>query len=490
MKTINREFDLEKSLKFETQNGNTYIFCPETCLVFEESKLISENKADKKFNDRSIKWSNKHNLLGISSCTECSKPVIQEDINKHLMQYGFNELILEVTTSCNLRCKYCVFSGNYNDQRAHSNEMMTIDTALKAIKMYLENFSQSKKYNPYKKPSIAFYGGEPLINFELIRESALFIHDQYKDEIFLTLTTNGTLLTDEMTKFLVFDQGFYVIFSVDGPEDVHDQNRVFSNDNGTFRKVMENIRRFVNISNRPVYVNSVYDYSTDIETVADFFENNQHMINLSISPVNPFNTSYYNGFEMECINQFRSKESKLRSDFFAEIRNGRLNNKSKMSFLSHFVGRPAASAIMRPILNSQSDKLIAYTGACVPGEKIMVGVDGTIYPCEKINRSSKIGHIDFGLDLKTISILINDFNDQIVSKCQECPVRKVCGYCYNSFSKDGKFFKDNALCQTMINSFTNNLSLAYSILENDPAWFDNFSTTYYQELREMVVRLK
>ncbi len=67
-----------------------------------------------------------------------NKPNIEnvKSLKKYLYRNGFNELILEVTTSCNLRCKYCVFSGNYDGQRNHGSEKMELETAIKAIKIY------------------------------------------------------------------------------------------------------------------------------------------------------------------------------------------------------------------------------------------------------------------------------------------------------------------------------------------------------------------
>ena len=71
-------------------------------------------------------------------------------------------LIIELTEQCNLRCSYCVFDDNYENERSHSSKKISIDLAKKSIDDFLTRTSD--------EAYIIFYGGEPLLEFKIIKE--------------------------------------------------------------------------------------------------------------------------------------------------------------------------------------------------------------------------------------------------------------------------------------------------------------------------------
>ena len=79
------------------------------------------------------------------------------------MENNVHQLILQVTQNCNLRCKYCVYSGTYIN-RVHTKKRMTIETAKKAVDFY------RKHSGNIETAVISFYGGEPLLEVALISE--------------------------------------------------------------------------------------------------------------------------------------------------------------------------------------------------------------------------------------------------------------------------------------------------------------------------------
>ena len=86
-----------------------------------------------------------------------------EDILKNCMR----TITLQVTQNCNLRCKYCVYSGSY-ENRTHSNKRMNFETAKKAIDFLYEHSSLSESVG------VGFYGGEPLLEIELLKKCVLW----------------------------------------------------------------------------------------------------------------------------------------------------------------------------------------------------------------------------------------------------------------------------------------------------------------------------
>ena len=103
---------------------------------------------------------------------------------------------------------------------------MSLETAKKAILFYREH-SRDKD-----RAIIGFYGGEPLLAFPLIVESVKYAEEIFAGvDISFNITTNATLLTDEIIDFLL-DHHFKLTFSLDGPNEVQDKNRIFANGSG------------------------------------------------------------------------------------------------------------------------------------------------------------------------------------------------------------------------------------------------------------------
>jgi len=96
-------------------------------------------------------------------------PLVSEDEVVKLLSQGIMQLCLEVTEACNMRCKYCAYSGGYPYNRRHGSRYMDFGTAKAAIDYFLPRASSEEGV------AIGFYGGEPLLNFKLIRECVEYI---------------------------------------------------------------------------------------------------------------------------------------------------------------------------------------------------------------------------------------------------------------------------------------------------------------------------
>lgn len=140
----------------------------------------------------------------------------------------FDGVTLMLATNCNLRCTYCYAdAGTYKRDK----EIMSVETALKAIKVA---FSLSDKIK-----NVRFFGGEPLLNFEVIKAVCQYITDELGVEgMKYNLETNGTLMTEEFMEILE-KYKVDINISYDGPKEYHDKHRIFSDGSGTYDKVME-----------------------------------------------------------------------------------------------------------------------------------------------------------------------------------------------------------------------------------------------------------
>lgn len=159
-------------------------------------------------------------------------------------------IALGITEQCNLRCDYCCYGGLYPRHRAHGVDEMPRETAELAITEHIELARGDSE-----PVAFSFYGGEPLLNFSLVRHVIEFAEQSAVErnaKVDFAITTNGTLLTDEKIEFLVA-HNVAVAISLDGPKVSHDRHRVFHDGTGggrrigSFDLVMRNVRRFVEL---------------------------------------------------------------------------------------------------------------------------------------------------------------------------------------------------------------------------------------------------
>lgn len=164
---------------------------------------------------------------------------IEHPATKMLDRYlhsSVESITLQVTQQCNLKCNYCPYSGSYYN-REHSNRHMSFETAKQAIDFYIAHSFDIPVAH------IGFYGGEPLIEYDLIRKIVEYCREKcFGKKIMYFMTTNATLLTEEVIDFLMENE-FNLSISLDGPRNYHDRNRHRIDDSGSFDIVMQNIER-------------------------------------------------------------------------------------------------------------------------------------------------------------------------------------------------------------------------------------------------------
>lgn len=140
-------------------------------------------------------------------------------------------LCLNVAHDCNLRCKYCFAgTGNFGGKR----ELMTLEVAKKAIDFLIAGSGNRRQLE------VDFFGGEPLLNFDVVRETVAYGNlqaEKHNKKFRFTLTTNGIGLTEEIQTFL--NENMYnVVLSIDGRPEVNDAARKTINGNGSVHDVI------------------------------------------------------------------------------------------------------------------------------------------------------------------------------------------------------------------------------------------------------------
>jgi len=173
-------------------------------------------------------------------------------------------LCLHVAHTCNLNCSYCFASqGNYHGQRA----VMSLEVGKRALDFLIEN--SGSRHNL----EVDFFGGEPLMNFDMIKELVAYARKREKEankNFRFTLTTNGVLVDDDVIEFANKEMS-NVVLSLDGRKEVHDRFRVDYAGNGSWEKIVPKFQRFVEKrGNKSYYMRGTFthfnpDFVKDIE---------------------------------------------------------------------------------------------------------------------------------------------------------------------------------------------------------------------------------
>lgn len=135
-------------------------------------------------------------------------------------------LYLIVSSSCNLKCRYC-FIDESEKTDCTKDKIMDKRVALCATQKFIEYI---KNYS-ITNPQIIFYGGEPFLGWDCIKECVEYVKNN-SIKIDFSIVTNGTLIDQEKAKFIA-ENNINIGISVDGPKEINDKNRLFKNNNSS-----------------------------------------------------------------------------------------------------------------------------------------------------------------------------------------------------------------------------------------------------------------
>lgn len=269
-------------------------------------------------------------------------------------------MCLLVAQDCNLRCEYCFAGkGDYGQGRT----LMSLETGKKAIDFLIQK-SANRKFL-----EVDFFGGEPLMNFGVVRQIVQYAREkeqQYGKNFRFTITTNGMLLTDDKIDFINKEM-YNVVLSVDGRRNVNDRMRKKTDGSGSYDYFMPKYKRFVAArGDKEYYVRGTYTkYNLDFtEDVMSLY--NEGFDQLSVEPVVADASEPYAITEEDLPVIFREYDNL--SDKIKSVR----DNGGHINFF-HFM-----------LDLDQGPCAIKRLRGCGCGnEYVAVSPDGGIYPCHQ-----------------------------------------------------------------------------------------------------------
>ncbi len=347
---------------------------------------------------------------------------------KHLhkqIQSGTSQLILELTEQCNMRCKYCIYHEGYSDTRSFGVTSMPKSTALKSIDYMVE-------YGDPEEVYITFYGGEPLLEFELLKDVIEYCKQKLSNrKLTFSFTSNLTLLTPEMIDYFSTVDNLNIMCSLDGPKDINDLYRVYADQSGSFDDTIRNLELLCNACKNNdgfnVSANGVYapPYSEEkVKIIDDFFSNLEFV---------PDNFTYQLGYPSpdtlpeELIDETYAGDLSLQNwqnEMFSQMKS--FNEFKESSIISEY------DRIHKRLITPRTSNNVPLNGCCIAGyRRLYVKTNGDFTPCERVGYCPTIGNVFTGINLDAIySKYIFEYSDKWTEHCNDCWSAKLCSRCY------------------------------------------------------------
>ncbi len=327
-------------------------------------------------------------------------------------------LCLHIAHDCNLACRYCFAGeGEYSGHR----ELMSPEVGKAALDFLISHSGNRRNLE------VDFFGGEPLMNWEVVKELVRYGREQEKifDKNFrFTLTTNGVLLNDEIMEFANREMG-NVVLSIDGRQEINDHMRPFRNGRGSYDIILPKFQRFAESRNQDkYYVRGTYthynpDFSEDVLHLADL-----GFKQISVEPVVAEDSEEY-ALREEDLPKLFDEYDRLAAEFVRREREG--NGFNFFHFMIDLEGGPCA---------------VKRLAGCGSGtEYLAVTPWGDLYPCHQFvgNEEFLMGNVWDGVTREDLRGAFADVNVLSKDKCRDCFAKFYCsgGCAANAFHFSG-----------------------------------------------------
>ncbi|MBQ8312013.1 MAG: thioether cross-link-forming SCIFF peptide maturase [Clostridia bacterium] len=315
-------------------------------------------------------------------------------------------MCLHVAHDCNLRCKYCFAATG--DFCMGERKLLSFEVGKAALDWLVAK--SGKRVNL----EVDFFGGEPLMNFDVMKQLVEYgrsIEKEKNKKFKFTTTTNCVLMTEEIIDFFNKEMG-NVVISIDGRPEVHDRMRPTVNGKGSYAIIAEKAKEFAKRrGHQEYYVRGTYtgynkDFANDVLFLAD-----EGFEQLSVEPVVTDPACEY-ALHEEDLPQLREEYERLAVAYMDRRANGKWFN------FFHFNVDLEGGPCLRKRL----------TGCGAGNEYIAVTPDGDIYPCHQFvgREGYRMGSVldgTFNADLQQKFAANNVLAKE---KCRECWARFYC----------------------------------------------------------------
>ena len=350
-------------------------------------------------------------------------------------------LCLHIAHTCNLNCEYCFAGqGKYNGEDA----LMSFEVGKQAIDFLVKNSGRRKNLE------VDFFGGEPLVNFDVVKQIVKYarsIEKENNKHFRFTLTTNGVLLDEDVIDFLNKEMN-NVVLSLDGRKEIHDRLRKNINGDGSYDIIVPKFKKFVEKrGNKEYYMRGTFtrnnlDFTNDIFHMADL-----GFSELSMEPVvSKPDTDY--ALREEDLDKIYEQYEILAKEMIKRKKQG-----NPFTFYHYMIDLSGGPCIYKRI-----------TGCGSGTEYLAVTPSGDFYPCHQFVGDKKflMGNVKDGITNTKLRDEFKMCNAYSRKECKDCWAKLYCsgGCSANAYHATGsinnvyeygcKLFKKRIECAIMV----------------------------------------
>ncbi|MGG7178775.1 thioether cross-link-forming SCIFF peptide maturase [Clostridium paraputrificum] len=404
------------------QGENYFILDVNTGAVHVVDELVYDILGDEKLNNKSEVLGflkGKYKEEDISEAYDEIQELVEDGVLYSEDQYEeiahssmddrdyIKAVCLNIIHGCNLRCKYCFADeGEYHGHKG----VMSIETAKKAIDYVV------KRSGPRKNIEIDLFGGEPTMIMDTIKDIIKYAREnekEWKKNIRFTMTTNATLLNDEMMDFMDKEMG-NIILSLDGRKSVNDNVRIKVDGSGSYDDILPNIKKMID---RRTEGKMYFVRGTFTRQNTDFYEDVVSMINegfreISIEPV-VLEEGHPLSLREEDLPTIFDNYDKL----YEDMKNRKREGKDEFNFYHFNIDLQGGPCVYKRI-----------SGCGAGFEYVAITPQGDVYPCHQFvgKEEYKLGSIyDDTYDAK----MGKEFKQAHIynkPKCKDCWAKFYC----------------------------------------------------------------
>lgn len=333
-------------------------------------------------------------------------------------EYVVKALCLHVAHDCNLKCKYCFAEeGEYHGKRS----LMSVEVGKAALDFTLKN--SGSRHNL----EVDFFGGEPLMNFEVVKEIVKYGREQekqYNKTFRFTITTNGMLLDEDTEKF-INEHMHNLVLSFDGRKDVNDYMRPRAGGQGSYDAIVPKFQKIAESRNQDNY----FVRGTYTRNNLNFYDDVIHMADLgfkqiSIEPVVAEEDMPYSLREEDLPVLYKEYE-KLAAELY-----NRRKTKNDFNFFHFNIDLTGGPCVIKRL------------SGCGSGtEYLAVTPEGDLYPCHQFVGIDefKMGTVYEGVTSTERREEFSKCNVYAKTECRECWAKFYCsgGCAANAYQYGG-----------------------------------------------------
>lgn len=357
-------------------------------------------------------------LLGVRAIVVADLPAPDAVRQMPPENFPLTTMVLNVTNQCNLSCTYCYEYGEdkiVDTENGRQPKFMSEQTARESVDFMLREAGD----NPIAH--LTFFGGETLLNLRVLKSTIAYAQKRAAEagkQVDFSLTTNATLLQPDVIEFLANNR-VGVTISIDGPKDVQDQFRVFSNGAGSYDLVIPKIRELLRRHrSRPVGARvTLTTNQVDIRKIFRHLTEEVGFWEVGFAPVTTSPNRDYaisgEGFD-SMLRQFQA----LAQEFLEAALEGRHHGFSNVK------------DTLEEIHKGVSKPFPCGAGLGLVG----VSTDGDVALCHRFAGSDahKLGTVRTGIDRLVQIGFLNKHHIADKTDCSKCWARPLCaGGCYH-----------------------------------------------------------